>query len=81
MTDLFDEVATLLEVNYQDNGRVGVSMEELPSREINTALRTRDESALLGPAEDGWVSPDVQSMHDASQQVGMVGQPAPGSFQ
>ena len=53
MTDLFNNVATLLEVNYQDNGRVEVSMEELPSREINTALRTRDESALPGPAHDG----------------------------
>ena len=59
MTDLFDEVTTLLEVNYQDNGRVEVSMEEIPSREINTALRTRDESALLGQADDGWVSQDV----------------------
>ena len=52
MTDLFDEVATLLEVDYQDNGRVEVSMEELLTREINTELRTRDESALLGPASD-----------------------------
>ena len=53
MTDLFDEVATLLQVDYQDNGRVEVSMEELPSGEINTALWTRDESALLGLADDG----------------------------
>ena len=67
MTDLFDEVATLLEVDYQDNGRVGVSMEELPSREINTALRTRDESALLGPADNSWVSQGVQGMHNISQ--------------
>ena len=81
MTDLFDKVATLLEVDYQDNGRDGVSMEDLPSREINTALQTRDESALLGLADNGWVSQDVQGMHDASQQVGMVGQPGPGSIQ
>ena len=67
MTDLFDEVATLLEVDYQDDGRVGVSMEDLPSREINMALRTRDESALLGLADDNWVSQDVHGMHDDSQ--------------
>ena len=53
MTDLFDEVATLLEVNYQDSGRVRVSMEELLSRETNTELQTRDESALLCPADNG----------------------------
>ena len=53
MTDLFDEVTTLLEVNYQDSGRVRVNMEELLSRETNTELQTRDESALLGPADDG----------------------------
>ena len=53
MTDLFDKVTTLLEVDYQDSGRVEVSMEELPSRETNTELQTRDDSTLLGPADDG----------------------------
>ena len=52
MTDLFNGVATLLEVDYQDSGRVEVSMEELPSRETNTELQTRDDSTLLGLADD-----------------------------
>ena len=56
-------------------------MEDLPSGEDNMALQTRDELALLGPADDVWASQDMQGMYDASQQVGRADQPAPGSFQ
>ena len=62
-------------------GGMEVSVGEHPSEEENTSLRARDEFALLGPAADVWASQDVQGMHDTSQQVGMVRQPAPGSFQ
>ena len=81
MTGLFNDVVTQLDVDYQDMGGMGVSMEDLPSEEDNTALQTRDEFALLGLADDSWASQDVQGMHDASQQVGRADQPAPGSFQ
>ena len=81
MTELFDDVTILLDVDYLDMGGMGVSMEVLPSEEDNTSLQARDEFALLGPAADVWASQDVQGMFYASQQVGMVSQPAPGSLQ
>ena len=55
-------------------------MEELPSEEDNTLLQARDEFALLGPAADVWAPQDMQDMFNASQIVGMVGQPSLGSF-
>ena len=80
MADLFVDVAILLDVEYLDMGGK-VSVEEHPSEEDNTSLQARDEFALLGPAADVWASQDVQGMFYASQQVGMVSQPAPGSLQ
>ena len=59
MTDLFDDVAILLDVNYLDMGGMGVSMEDLLSGEDKMVLRTRDELALLGPADDVWASQDM----------------------
>ena len=73
--------AILLDVDYQDMEEMEVSVEEHQSEGDNTELQARDELALLGLAADIWASQDVQGMLDASQQVGMVGQPAPGSFQ
>ena len=81
MTDLLDNVAILLDVDYLDMGGMGVSVGNLPSGEDNTSLWAREEFALLGPAADIWASQDMQGMHDASQLVGMASQPAPGSFQ
>ena len=62
-------------------GGIEVSVEEHQSEEDNKLLQARDEFALLGPAADVWAPQDMQGMYDASQQVGMVRQPAPGSFQ
>ena len=80
MSDKFNiEEALLLDVNYLDLEEMDVSMDKKPTEGDNMALKAQDDPALQGLANDDWPSKDMQELFDASQLMGMVGQPSPGS--